>query len=284
MKNFKHILQYIIIYFFFLLSLILPISLLSYLIKRFFSFIGPLIKRSNIIRKNIKICIPQISQLEIEEIVKKLWVNLGACLGEFFYLNRMSDKEFNSLVISSDFPTELIKGNGLLISAHYSNWEVLPRFYSTKFKTNINILYKIQSNKYADKLLYKLRANKNIKLIPNGLSGLTNTVRLFKKKELVAMLLDQRVGGGVKIDFFNRAAMTTIAPIALAIKYQVPIFLTTVKRNKTGYYTVEFEKLLFDYEKESPENLMLLIHKKFESWILESPEDWFTLLHDRWKI
>ena len=68
--------------------------------------------------------------------------------------------------------------------------------------------------------------------IKKGINGVRETIDYIKRKHSIALMIDQRVSEGEKINFFGRPAFTTTLPAQLAIKYNLAIIPVFIKRIK----------------------------------------------------
>ena len=59
--------------------------------------------------------------------------------------------------------------------------------------------------------------------IKKGLNGVREAIEYIKKNYSIALMIDQRVSEGEKIQFFGKPALTTTLPAQLAIKYGLDI-------------------------------------------------------------
>ena len=57
--------------------------------------------------------------------------------------------------------------------------------------------------------------------IKKGINGVRETIKYIKKDHSIALMIDQRVSEGEKIDFFGDPAFTTTLPAQLAIKHNL---------------------------------------------------------------
>ena len=64
--------------------------------------------------------------------------------------------------------------------------------------------------------------------IKKGVPGVKSAIEYLKNNHSIALMIDQRVSEGEKVNFFNYLALTTTLPAQLALKYSldlVPIFI-----------------------------------------------------------
>ena len=71
--------------------------------------------------------------------------------------------------------------------------------------------------------------------IKKGINGVRESVEYIKRKHSIALMIDQRVSEGQKVNFFGKLALTTTLPAQLAIKYDlgiIPVFIKRIENNK----------------------------------------------------
>ena len=64
----------------------------------------------------------------------------------------------------------------------------------------------------------------------------------LRKKKCIALMIDQRVSEGEKINFFNKPALTTTLPAQLSIKFDLEIIPVYIERDKNDKCKIEFQK------------------------------------------
>ena len=119
--------------------------------------------------------------------------------------------------------------------------------------------------------------------IKKGLSGLRDIIRLFKNNYSVAMMIDQRVTEGKKIDFFNKPAFTTSIPAQLVKKFNCPVITVYIERKNKINFELTFNKPIYFNENESLEKISKELNLWLEKMISRNPEQWIWS-HNRWKL
>ena len=102
----------------------------------------------------------------------------------------------------------------------------------------------------------------------------------------VALMVDQRVGEGPRIPFFNKPAQTTTIPAQLSLKYDCKLVPISLKR----IGSVNFEMTVYEpyninkteNAAEDNQNITLKINQILEKMIVENPGQWLWS-HNRWK-
>lgn len=244
--------------------------------------IGPYLSAHKTARENLKSVFPNLSRNEQNKLLDKMWDHLGRVAAELSYLQ-------NEAIVKR------IKINGVenlpahgkpafMFSGHIGNWELLSCVSQTGGRA-ITGVYREANNPIVDDIITKIRAPRYVNLIPKGTQGAVKIARSIKNNEAIALLVDQKMNDGIPIPFFGRDAMTASAIAELALRYDAPIIPARVMRTKganfegTIYPALSYQKS-GDKEKDVY-NIMLAINQTLESWIRESPEQWFWV-HKRW--
>ena len=153
----------------------------------------------------------------------------------------------------------------------------------TKKDINLATIYRPLNNFFLNPLMEYLRQTYVCKnQIKKGVPGVKSAIEYLKNNHSIALMIDQRVSEGEKVNFFNYLALTTTLPAQLALKYSldlVPIFI----ERKSNY---SFKMKVFEPIKTSKFKNKLEISKKLneilESMIIQNPNQWIWT-HDRWK-
>ena len=156
-----------------------------------------------------------------------------------------------------------------------------------KFGIKCAAIYRPLNNIFLNPLMEYLRMKYICpNQIPKGRTGIREVIKKINDGYSIALMVDQRVGQGPKIPFFNEPAHTTTIPAQLALKYNcklVPIFL-----ERKG--EVNFEMTVHEpYEIQKTENvdgdtknITLEINQIIEKMIINNPNQWLWS-HNRWK-
>ena len=103
-----------------------------------------------------------------------------------------------------------------------------------------------------------------------------------KKNFSTALMIDQRVSEGIKINFFNQKAFTTTIPAQLVKKFNLSIVLVFIERSNGINFRVKIHKFINFSKNDSIENITAELNKILEKMILQKPEHWIWS-HNRWK-
>ena len=129
----------------------------------------------------------------------------------------------------------------------------------------------------------KLRKNHICKKqIKKGLDGLREIFKFLKNNYSIAMMIDQRVRQGERVDFFNKKAHTTNLPALLTKKFKCQIVTIKIKRFENNKFKITIEKPITFSENETSESITNKLNTWLEKAILENPSQWIWT-HNRGK-
>ena len=155
----------------------------------------------------------------------------------------------------------------------------------SKAGVNLATIYRPLNNFFLNPLMEHLRKKFVCKnQIKKGLPGVKEVINYIKKKNNIALMVDQRVSEGIKVPFFNNEAFTTSLPAQLAIKYDCSIVPIYISRNSDDSFEMELFAPI-DFTNEEKNNKFLIskkINTIIEKFILKDPSQWI-LTHNRWK-
>ena len=283
-RIFKYFVQSIFIYIFFFIGKVLGISVSRKLFSRIFLFVGPLFKSKNIIDYNLKIYSSNLSNNEKNFIKSEMWKNYGMTFIEYAFLRFFQRNNSQTKIDGEEVLTRLIKQKqqAIFISGHFANYEMMS-MEIVKRGVQLATIYRPLNNFFLNPLMEYLRRKYVCKnQIKKGVLGVRNAIKFLKKGHSIALMIDQRVSEGERVDFFGKPALTTTLPAQLSLKFDLPIVPVFIQRDKNNkflikfYNEIKFERIKNKFEITKKLNLILedMIKKNSGQWI------W---THNRWK-
>ena len=118
--------------------------------------------------------------------------------------------------------------------------------------------------------------------IKKGIKGVKEAIEYIKEKHSIALMIDQRVSEGEKVNFFNKPAFTTTLPAQLSTKYEMDIIPVFIERDKKNNFRIEFKKRINPKNFKDKLDLTKKLNKVLEEMIIKNPNQWIWT-HDRWK-
>ncbi len=262
----------------------LPLDVASGIGARFGMWLGPKLKRHNHVATcNLALAFPEKSEKERADILRRMWAHLGRNAAELAHFKgnrlyeRISCKGLENLP-SPGVPV-------LFISGHFGHWELTyPVAY--EHGLSITLAYRHLNNPILDHFMASIRGSHCTAMFPKGRHGAAKMMGAIKRKESLALLIDQKMNEGIPIPFFGRDAMTAPAVAQLALRFNMPIIPARTMRVGgchfvgTSYPPIVYEKTGDDAA--DARSIMLKIHAMFEGWVREYPEQWMWI-HRRWE-
>ena len=118
--------------------------------------------------------------------------------------------------------------------------------------------------------------------IKKGLNGVRESIEYIKKGYSIALMIDQRVSEGEKINFFNRPALTTTLPAQLALKFELPIIPVFIERTNEKNFRLKFLNEIDVRKFKDKTELTKVLNEEIEKMIRNNPYEWIWT-HNRWK-
>jgi len=254
-------------------------------------FIGPFFRSKNLIKQNIKIGLGNIEGKKEAEIISSMWSNIGRTFAEYVFLKnfKFNKTNFNHIKINgTNYLDEIKKSNKPVIfySGHFANFELMAMELD-KFGIKTAAIYRPLNNFFLNPVMEYLRMKYICpNQIPKGRSGMRELINKVRDGYSIALMVDQRVGEGSRVNFFNRLAQTTTIPAQIALKYGcklVPISLHRIEGinfEMTVHQPYEIEKT--ENADQDIQNITLKINQIIEKMIIKNPTQWLWS-HNRWK-
>jgi len=156
-----------------------------------------------------------------------------------------------------------------------------------KFGVKCLAIYRPLNNFFLNPLMEYLRMKYICpNQIPKGRMGMREIINKVKNGYSIALMVDQRVGEGSRVPFFNIPALTTTVPAQLALRYNcklVPISLE--RKGDINFEMTVHEPYKIDKTEnvdQDTKNITIKINQVIEKMIIKNPTQWLWS-HNRWK-
>ena len=285
MKKIIYFLQFLIVYFLFIIFKIIGYknaSNLGFLIGK---YLGPFFKSKKKINETIN-QIDEIKKSTNKNFSFEVLGNYGRIFAEYpFIKNFRNDKLKKYLQIEGEEYLKNIiqeKKIAVFVSGHFNNFELMA-MQIEKSGIDLAAIYRPLNNPFLNQVMEKIRLNFICrKQIKKGKSGTRKLLECIKKGSSVALMIDQRVTEGIKCKLFDKPAFTTTIPAQIVKKFDCEIVPVHIER----YEDIKFKLTINDpikFEKnENIEEITLKLNKILEKMIIRNPSQWI-LTHNRWK-
>ena len=286
MKLIKYFFQFLIILILFMIFKIIGLKLATQLSGKIISLFGPFFRSKNIIRSNILKALPNLNNIDVEKISKKMWNNYGKILAEYIFIKDFRSSKFkdNIKIEGQEILNEIKKNNEpvIFVSGHFNNFELMAMKIEQS-GISLAAIYRPLNNKFLNFMMENIRKKYICKnQIEKGIPGTRQLLSFFKKKTSIALMIDQRVSQGIRSNFFNQKAFTTTIPAQFVKKFKCKIVPIYIERIKNANFKLTIHKPLIYKDNQSIETITQDLNILLEKLILKNPEQWIWS-HNRWK-
>ena len=283
-KKINYLIQSLLIYLFFLIGRIIGLKISRRIYSFLFSFFGPFFKSKQIIKNNLNIFSQNISNLKKNKITNDMWKNYGKTFIEYIFLDYFNKQNSHISIYGENNLSSAVKKNKpiIFISGHFANFELMS-MEITKKNIKLATIYRPLNNFFLNPFMEYLRKKYICKnQIKKGINGVREAINYLKKNYSVALMIDQRVSEGEKVNLFGKPALTTTLPAQLSIKYDLKIVPVYIERAENDKFKIEFLKEISPEHFKNKIELTEELNKVLEKMIVKNPNQWIWT-HNRWK-
>ena len=282
-KKISYFFQAVIIYLFFFVGKLLGLNLSKKIFAFLFKRLGPLFRSKSIIEKNLTNFDSNLTNEQRKNIISSMWENYGITFIEYIFLSLFKEKNDLVEVTRSDILKKISSNKPVIfVSGHFSNFELMS-MEITKRKVKLATIYRPLNNFFLNPLMEYIRKKYVCKnQIKKGIGGVKESIQYIKAGYSIALMIDQRVSEGERLNFFNQPALTTTLPAQLALKFELPIIPVFIKRRQNGKYKIEFYDEIISKNFKNKIVLTQKLNSILEEMIKKNPNEWIWT-HNRWK-
>lgn len=283
-KFLKYFLQATIIYFFLFFARVIGVKLSRSIFSLFFLYFAHNFKSKKVINKNLKIFKKDITPFEKNNILSSMWKNYGMTFVEYIFLDHLRKSVSHIEIKGEKNLKDIVEGKkqAIFISGHFANFELMS-MEITKRNIKLATIYRPLNNLFLNPLMEYLRKKYVCKhQIKKGIKGVRDSMNYIKNGFSIALMIDQRVSEGEKLNFFGQSAYTTTLPAQLALKYKLPIIPVFIQREKNSKFIIEFQSEIDTLNYKNKIDLTLKLNEILEGMIRKNPNQWIWT-HNRWR-
>ena len=285
MRKFFYFIEFILIKLFFFILIVIGYkngSNLGDFIGRLF---GPIFRSKKLIKNNLEQS-GIVDKKNYNKIIRKIYGNYGRILAEYPFLKAFRNSKLNKFIeidgLENLNKIKREKRRAVFISGHFNNFELMA-LQIEKAGINLCAIYRPLNNVFLNKTMEEIRENFICKnQIKKGRSGTRQIIENIKKGNSVALMIDQRVREGIKINFFGKPASTTTIPAQLIKKYKCDLVPIYIERRKNNYFKMFVSEPIKIGKNKSIKEITEHLNKILEKMILKNVDQWIWT-HDRWK-
>ena len=286
MKLIKYFFQFLFIIFFFSIFKIFGFKISSKIGGKLFEIIGPIFLSKKLIHTNIRKAFPKNNSVEIKKLTKLMWNNYGRVFAEYMFIKDFRFEKIDSKIeiVGQEILDEIKKSNKpvVFISGHFSNFELMA-MQIEKAGIELSAIYRPLNNIFLNRIMEKIRKKYICKnQIKKGIAGTRELIKFQRNNCSIALMIDQRVSEGEKVNFFNQEAYTTTIPAQLAKKFDMSIVPIFIERVNDTNFKIKISKPVNFLKSDSIKDITSKLNAIIEEMILKNPTQWIWS-HNRWK-
>lgn len=284
--------EFLILKVFWLFFKFMPLELSSFLGGKMFVLISKITHKSNKTAiDNIKKCYPNIGEMELENMIKKMYDNLGRTFAEAPNLLKIFKNREKYIEIKGLENLKNLKNKAFMcFSGHLGCLGLIPIPFKIS-DVEMNATYRAPNNYLTENMIKdtfgKSILKEKMNFLPKGETGSKMAIKALKNNKCVYITADQKLDTGIDLKFFGYKTKTSTGLAKLAIKFKCPILPIQIKRIDGIKHQVVIYKPFMPFMeslKSKDENIaktMQKVNDIIEEWIKEKPELWFWV-HRRW--
>ena len=220
------------------------------------------------------------------QFVNNILGNYGRILAEYPFLKDFRKNKLDQFITIDGIENlDKIKSNKkpvVFISGHFNNFELMA-MQIEKHGINLAAIYRPLNNIFLNKTMESIRTKYICRnQIRKGRSGTRQILENLKKGNSIALMIDQRVTEGIKIDFFGNLASTTTIPAQIIKKYECDLVPIYIERFEKYNFKMYVSQPIAINSKKSQEEISGHLNTILEKMILKNPDQWIWT-HNRWK-
>jgi KDO2-lipid IV(A) lauroyltransferase len=247
----------------------------------FLKAIGRFVGKAAPIQRNLMLAFPALGEGAREALLREVWGNAGAVLGEYPHFKAICHDDFEGHFEFvekwnlDDYRAG--KRHGVFVSAHVGNWELCAAAAGRQ-GIPITVIYAPSRNPFIDRMLRRRREALGCRLVSLE-EGARPLIRELSEGRSVGLVVDTRDDDGVPIPFFGLDKLTTVAPARLALRFGCDLIPVRIERlgdarfRLTVYEPVRPDPALGS-DKDRAIQMMREVNRLFERWIRERPQQW----------
>ena len=235
------------------------------------------------IRNNLALVLPDMPDAEVRRLTRAVPDNIGRTVIEIYsgaeFIARATSLPLEGAGVAALVAARAANRPVILATAHFGNYDA-ARAALIAQGYRLGALYRPMKNPWFNAHYVAAIGVIGQPLFEQGRAGFGRMLRHLKDGGMLGILPDQRMGSGMKLQFFGQEALTALSPAEMALKYDADLIPTYAIRQPDG--------LTFRIKVDAPiprgtaEQMTQALNDNLEALIRRHPDQWFWV-HRRWK-
>ena len=208
------------------------------------------------------------------------YYKMGQCILDKMLVKIVPDHKFKISHASRPHLEKIMKGGGMILTAHVGNWEMSGQLLNKTYSsTPVNVLMFDGEYEKIKELISKSSKKENsFNIIPvkKDFSHLFKLLNVLQNKEVLCLQGDRYLNeekGHLSHSFLGEEAYFPKGPFSLACRFKVPVtFSFAMKVSSKEYFFWASEPKVYSDPKDMLKDYVLSL----ESMIKKYPDQWFN--------
>ena len=242
--------------------------------------------RYDVVKENLRHSFPEMSEQERKKVSRKFYVNFTDVLVESFKMLSRNPKLIPSRVkiLNPELLANYQKAGSSIVavSSHYGNWEWMGVGLQELTGIRCLLTYKPLSSPLMERLMKEVRQLNGGELV--SMQQTFRAVSSSKNPVLSLLISDQapHPDNAYWTNFLHQDTPIFIGAERIAKATNSVVVFIAMRREKRGFYTLEFQELTKDPKSEKEFAITEMHVRALEKLIFEDPSNWLWT-HKRWK-
>ena len=285
MKKVIYFLEFVLVKFFFIIFKIIGYRSASSLGFFIGSRFGNIFRTKKSIINNLEKANIQ-KQENLKKIASNVLGNYGRIFAEYIHLQNFRNDKLRKYISIEGIEhlnyLKKFKKKAIFVSGHFNNFELMA-MQIEKAGIELATIYRPLNNVFLNRTMERIRTENICKnQIKKGRAGSREIIKNVKNGKSIAIMIDQRVREGEKVNFFNHLATTTTIPAQLIKKYNCELVPVYIERIRNNYFKMFISKPIKINNKKSIIEITKFLNDLLERMILKNIDQWIWT-HNRWK-
>src|SRR6202049_3097592 len=218
------------------------------------------------------------SDPEVARVARRAFQNYGRMVLDFLLMGSLTPADLvqRTTVDGLDhLDAALGRGRGVILALpHMGSWDNTGSYGGAVGYPITAVTGRFPGS--LNDAVVKTRERYGLQVLLVGRPAVREIIEALKANRLVGLVCDQEEGPGVEVRFFGRRAVVPAGAAALAMKTGAALMPGYQYMMPGGRHHIHLEPALSWSEDETKENLMQRIVDRFEGFIRERPDQWYS--------
>ena len=235
------------------------------------------------VKENLKIIFPEISNRALDGMTRRIYVNFGKYLVDFFRFSKIDRAYIEKYVKLEGFENlqdALKAGKGVIaLSAHIGNWELGAVVLAT-LGVPLSVVALDHKHSKVNDFFINQRRMKGVGVISIGVA-LRKCFTAFKENQVIALVGDRDYfDNGITVDFFGKRTILPKGPAVFSRRFNAPMVPIFMIRNDNDTFTLKIgEPIRIVHTTDEHGDLIeatKTMARTIENIIREYPTQWYV--------